>query len=106
MPSKGDSYKLHRAGKALNGKWALPVLLGLISHPHRFSELQKVFPEIPSRSLARLLARLEDDGVIVRTVTSGRPARSVYSVPVEDECLREALRRLSRWASRKFGEPR
>ncbi len=82
---------------------ALAVLLELTTHPHRFSELQKALPEIPSRSLARLLARLEDDGAIVRKVTSGRPARSVYSVPMEDECLREALRRLSRWASRKFG---
>ena len=103
MPSKGDSHRLVRAGKALSGKWTLPVLLELTTHPHRFSELQKAFPEIPSRSLARLLARLEDDGAIVRKVTSGRPARSLYSVPIEDECLREALRRLSRWASRKFG---
>ncbi len=81
----------------VGNQWSLMVLKELLKGPHRFSELQTAVPQISGKSLSRVLAKLQADGLIQREVTSTRPPQVVYSLTHKDPALREAINALSKW---------
>lgn len=51
------------------GKWKIPIILYLLKNQTmRFSDLQKVLPEISKKMLSKNLKELEEDDLITRTV--------------------------------------
>ena len=86
--------------RKLGSRWTLLVLRELFSWGRRFSELRKANPQVPAKSLARVLAKLEEDGLIQRTVNATRPPQVGYSLIYKDPILREVIEALFRYGSK------
>ncbi|MBI1738920.1 MAG: helix-turn-helix transcriptional regulator [Acidobacteria bacterium] len=88
--------------KTLGARWTLVVLRVLLDRPHRFSELKNAVVCIPDRSLARVLDRLEREGIVRRSVRPARPPQVVYSLVKDDPLLRKVIGVLTRWGEVNF----
>lgn len=68
------------AQKILSGKWALIILHHLSEKTLRFSELQKLLPDITQATLTKQLRTLEKHGIIIRTVYPEVPPKVEYKL--------------------------
>lgn len=96
---KKDPCPLLVALERLQGKWTLLVLSRLLDQSLHFSELHSKIPRISGKSLVRVLARLEKQGMVERKVISTRPFRVTYSLARKDPLLRKVIEVLSAWGS-------
>ncbi|MNW17556.1 putative HTH-type transcriptional regulator YtcD [compost metagenome] len=64
----------------------------------RFSELEKLIPEISQKMLAQQLRQLEADGIVHRTVYPQVPPKVEYRMTEWGQALCPALDALLRWA--------
>lgn len=63
----------------LSGKYKVVIIWHLgVEGPHRFHELQKLFPKISHRVLSKQLKELQEDGIINRYVTQDTPPKVTY----------------------------
>ena len=63
----------------ISGKWKVVILWHLgVEGPHRFSELQRLFPSISHKVLSNQLKELMEDGIVYRTVYPEIPPRVEY----------------------------
>ncbi|MEK4696203.1 helix-turn-helix domain-containing protein [Bacillus sp. FSL M8-0063] len=63
----------------ISGKWKVVILWHLgVEGPHRFSELQRLFPSISHKVLSNQLKELVEDGIVDRTVYPEVPPRVEY----------------------------
>jgi DNA-binding HxlR family transcriptional regulator len=65
--------------------------------PRRFSELQRLVPDISDKMLTQRLQRLETEGLVTRTVVKDRPAHVVYDLTDAGNSLRPVLDALYQW---------
>ena len=86
--------------RRLGGRWPLLVVRALSGRPRRFNELLRDVPQIPSKSLARVLSKLEIEGLVRREVSTGRPPQVSYSLVSNDPLLSEVIAVLFRWGSK------
>ena len=64
-----------------SGKWKVVILWHLgVEGPHRFSELQRLFPKITHKMLTSQLKELMEDGIVHREVFPEVPPRVEYSM--------------------------
>ncbi|WP_394777266.1 winged helix-turn-helix transcriptional regulator [Undibacterium sp.] len=90
--------------KILEGRWKLVIIFHLFASPVlRFSELEKVIPEVSQKMLTQQLRELESDGVVERTVYPQVPPRVEYALTTWGRALCPALDALLKWASMKEG---
>lgn len=87
--------------RKLGARWTLLVLRSLIDGSRRFCEIRKDTPQIPAKSLARVLSNLEREGLIRRRVSSTRPPQVSYSLIDDDPLLTEVIDALFRWGSKQ-----
>ena len=66
--------------KVLQGKWAIVVLYYLSTGTKRFSELERLIPDVTRTVLTRQLRQLEQDKLIVRKVFPEVPTHVEYSL--------------------------
>ena len=66
--------------KVLQGKWAIVVLYHLSTGTKRFSELERLIPDVTRTVLTRQLRQLEQDKLIIRKVFTEVPPRVEYSL--------------------------
>ena len=66
--------------KVLQGKWAIVVLYHLSTGTKRFSELERLIPDVTRTVLTRQLRQLEQDKLIVRKVFPKVPPHVEYSL--------------------------
>ena len=67
------------AQQLLSGKWAILILYELSSGARRFGELQKGI-DITQATLSNQLKKLEEEGLVLRTVYPEKPLRVEYSL--------------------------
>jgi DNA-binding HxlR family transcriptional regulator len=87
--------------RQLGSRWTLVVLRSLIDRSRRFCEIRKETPQIPAKSLARVLSKLEREGLIRRLVSSTRPPQVSYSLTDDEPLLSEVIQALFRWGSKQ-----
>ena len=66
--------------KVLQGKWAIVVLYHLSTGMKRFSELERLIPDVTRTVLTRQLRQLEQDKLIIRKVFPEVPPHVEYSL--------------------------
>ena len=66
--------------KVLQGKWAIVVLYHLSTGTKRFSELERLIPDVTRTVLTRQLRQLEKDKLIDRKVFAEVPPHVEYSL--------------------------
>ncbi len=84
--------------EVIGGKWKGLILYHLIQHGTlRFSQMQKLKPELSARILTAQLRELEADGVIVRKVYPVVPPKVEYTLSGEGQSLRDLIQAMQAW---------
>lgn len=81
-------------------RWSLLILWSLVDGAKRFSELRRQIGDVSQRMLAQTVRRLEQDGLLSRTVTPTVPPRVDYSLTPLGRSFLEPLNTLVDWANR------
>jgi DNA-binding HxlR family transcriptional regulator len=85
-------------------KWTALVIYLLAGGTRRYGELQRSIGGISQKMLTQTLRRLEEDGLVTRTVYAEIPPRTEYSLTVLGATLKEPLGALCRWAELHLSE--
>ena len=95
----GQYCPVSLASEILGERWTILVLLTLADGFHRFSELQRAMPRIPTSTLSARLKSLEEAGVIVRSQDQGSEKNRYDLTPAGEE-LGDLVLELGRWGHR------
>jgi DNA-binding HxlR family transcriptional regulator len=88
----------------LEGRWKLVILFHLFDGKvQRYSDLEKLIPDISQKMLAQQLRKLEADGIVTRTVYPTVPPKVEYRLTDWGQALCPALDALLYWAEQKYG---
>lgn len=90
----------------IGDRWSLLVLDNLRDGGMRFSELKRSIEDISQRMLSQTLRRLDQDGLVVRTVTPTVPPRVDYALSAMGRSLMRPLASLIEWADRNHASIR
>lgn len=85
-------------------RWSLLVILFLAERPHRFNELLHKVEGISQRMLTVTLRRLEMDGLVTRTIVSGRPVKISYALTELGASLKGLVNGVRDWAEANVEE--
>jgi DNA-binding HxlR family transcriptional regulator len=88
-----------RALKALGGRWKMVVLYHVMEQPRRFSELERLIPDIAQKVLVDQLRELEEYGLVRRIVTAGTPPRVEYVATELGRSARPLMKGLCAWGA-------
>lgn len=91
---------------AIGGKWNLICLYWLDSGRRRFSELERLMPDITHKVLAQTLRELEREGLVSRRVYADVPARVEYSISAHGATLRPLIEAARSWGHVHLDEKR
>jgi DNA-binding HxlR family transcriptional regulator len=83
----------------VGGKWKLIILWHLLNGSKRFSELNKLMPDITQKMLTTQLRELEGKGLVNRKVYPQVPPKVEYSLSERGETLEKILKDLYQWSS-------
>lgn len=87
----------------IGGKWSLPIIYALFSGKKRFSELERLVPNINTRMLVKELKNMEANGIVVRKVFATVPPTVEYSLTVKGEKLEPIINELYKWGLEYVG---
>ncbi|MDM0059117.1 winged helix-turn-helix transcriptional regulator [Variovorax fucosicus] len=83
----------------IGDRWSMLILFKLEANGTlRFSSLNALIPEISKRMLASTLRRLEQDGLVLRTVFPVVPSRVDYTLTVLGRSFLTPMHGLVEWA--------
>ncbi len=91
------------AAEAVGDRWSLLVVSRLLPGPRRFGELLDELDGLAPNILARRLARLEAEGLVVGEPYTTRPVRHAYRLTARGAELAGALRMLAGWGAGRHG---
>ena len=94
-----DLAELAAACDVLGDRWSLPIVASLLEGPLRYTEIQERLPALAPNILSARLRKLEQDGLLVATRYSSRPARFDYRLTRDGAALAAAIQVLSAWAA-------
>ncbi|MDO8469340.1 MAG: helix-turn-helix domain-containing protein [Candidatus Peribacter sp.] len=82
----------------LSKKWSL-LILGTFMQGEklRFSQVIQSLPKLNTRILSRRLSELEQEGLIVRTVTQTKPTAISYQITNKGKALQHVVERYADW---------
>jgi DNA-binding HxlR family transcriptional regulator len=88
----------------LQEKWTLHIIRALLDHPLGFNELGRAAGGCNPATLAQRLDRLEELGLVSRTVESVMPPRTSYRLTESGVELQEVIDAIDRWGRRHISE--
>ena len=100
---KGDSVMCpaYAAIDLLQEKWVLHIVRILLAGPRGFNDLSRAVGGVNAATLADRLDRLEEIGLVTKTVRSVMPPRTTYALSPMGIELDGVIRGIDRWA-RKY----
>jgi DNA-binding HxlR family transcriptional regulator len=99
VPSRDDFCPVAKAAETVGDRWSLLVVREMLRGVARFNELERSLPGISRSVLAQRLRRLEQAGVVERTVESdGQPA--LYRLTDSGRELVSVVAALNDWGAR------
>lgn len=88
----------------IGGKWKTVILYHLIEGKLRYNELRKAMPSVTERTLSLQLKKLENDGIVDRTVYHSKPPLKVeYSLTELGETLIPVVKSIANWGDYLVG---
>ena len=85
--------------RMLEGRWKLIILFHLFDGKvQRYSDFEKLIPEISQKMLAQQLRQLEADGIVSRRVYPQVPPKVEYRLTEWGQGLCPALDAMLKWA--------
>jgi len=98
------SLPAERALKVIGGRWKPILLYHLFEGPKRFSELQRLMPELSQKVMVEQLREMEEHGVVARSVAEGASQRVDYQATPLGLTLKPVLLALCDWGRRHAEE--
>ena len=103
MPKKytpsSAARDVEAALKLLEGRWKLVILFHLFGGKVlRYSDLERLIPNITQKMLGQQLRQMEADGIVVRKAYPQVPPKVEYSLTEWGESLCPALDAILKWA--------
>ena len=83
----------------LADKWTIPVIHALARGTKRTGELRRAAAGVSQKMLTQTLRRLEERGLVERTVYPVVPPRVEYRLTPLGESINEPLQRLCEWTA-------
>jgi len=88
--------------RMLEGRWKLIILFHLFDGKvQRYSDFEKLIPEISQKMLAQQLRQLEADGIVSRMVYPQVPPKVEYRLTEWGQALCPALDAMLKWAEKR-----
>lgn len=88
--------------RLLEGRWKLVILFHLFDGKvQRYSDLERLIPNVSQKMLAQQLRQLEADGIVERTVYPQVPPKVDYRLTPWGQALCPALDALLKWSARR-----
>ncbi|MFC3803527.1 winged helix-turn-helix transcriptional regulator [Cohnella sp. GCM10012308] len=81
----------------LGGKWKPLILWHLLEETRRFSELEKLIPEVTQKMLAQHLRELEADRLVTRTIYPSVPPKVEYTLSEYGKTMVPVLETMCAW---------
>jgi DNA-binding HxlR family transcriptional regulator len=94
-----------RAVEIIGRRWTGAILRALMAGRTRFTEIVRTVPGLSDRLLSERLKELEQEGLIVRTVTPSTPVRVSYALTAKGEALFPVVKDLATWAEEWLPAP-
>jgi DNA-binding HxlR family transcriptional regulator len=87
------------AFRLLEGRWKLVILFHLFGGKVlRYSDLERLIPNITQKMLGQQLRQMEIDGIVVRRAYPQVPPKVEYSITTWGQALCPALDAILKWA--------
>lgn len=96
--TEGGCAAMRQVLERVGDRWSLIIVTALSEGPRRFNQLRRDLDGITQRMLTRTLRNLERDGLITRTVGTGKPPPVEYALSPLGRSLFGAVRHLLDWA--------
>lgn len=88
--------------RVLEGRWKLIILFHLFDGKvQRYSDFEKLIPDISQKMLAQQLRQLEADGIVSRMVYPQVPPKVEYRLTEWGQALCPALDAILKWAEKR-----
>lgn len=88
--------------RVLEGRWKLIILFHLFDGKvQRYSDFEKLIPDISQKMLAQQLRQLEADGIVSRMVYPQVPPKVEYRLTEWGQALCPALDAMLKWAEKR-----
>lgn len=87
----------------IGGKWSMSIIYALFSGKKRFSELERLIPNINTRMLVKELKNMEANGIVVREVFATVPPTVEYTLTIKGEKLEPIINELYKWGVEYVG---
>lgn len=88
--------------RMLEGRWKLIILFHLFDGKvQRYSDFEKLIPEISQKMLAQQLRQLEADSIVSRRVYPQVPPKVEYRLTEWGQALCPALDAMLKWAEKR-----
>ena len=87
-------------------KWTMLVIVALEDGPHRFGIVRRRVEGVSQKMLTKTLRKLEQDGLVTRTVYNEMPLRVEYSLTVLGRDLLPLIRAIKEWAETNMAHVR
>lgn len=101
-----DYCPVHEAIQVLQEKWTLHIVRALLDGPMGFNELGRTVGGCNPATLKLRLDRLEEIGVVRRTVHSYMPPRTSYELAPAGVKLQNVITAIDGWARENLPEER
>jgi DNA-binding HxlR family transcriptional regulator len=88
----------------LASKWTILIIDTLGAGTHRFAELRRTIDGISEKMLAQTLRRLEQDGLLTRTVYPEVPPHTEYALTPLGHSISAPIASLRSWAEENINE--
>lgn len=83
----------------IGGKWKPLILFELKNGPRRFGELRRAIPGVRHKVLIEQLTDLQREGIVTKSVQTGKIVQSEYGLSDYGQSLRPVLESLAFWGS-------
>jgi DNA-binding HxlR family transcriptional regulator len=103
MRQPGNKCALQEILGVIGGKWSMSIIYALFTGTKRFSELERLVPNINTRMLVKELKNMEANGIVVRKVFATVPPTVEYTLTTKGEKLEPIINELYKWGVEYVG---
>ena len=103
MKNTEEKCTLQEILNVIGGKWSMSIIYVLFSGKKRFSEIERLVPNINTRMLVKELKNMEANEIVVRKVFATVPPTVEYTLTTKGKKLEPILNALYKWGVEYVG---
>lgn len=103
MQNTEEKCTLQEILNVIGGKWSMSIIYVLFSGKKRFSEIERLVPNINTRMLVKELKNMEANEIVVRKVFATVPPTVEYTLTTKGKKLEPILNALYKWGVEYVG---